>query len=291
MSVRVKPGMMSMGCSSFSARDVWTEESVTTGGPAKTRRTKRRGAGCPRRLVPVRGASLWRGAGAGPRGPAAPRQRNKHRDLFSIAPVLVAKQPDQVALFQLDRDQDVAGGRQREQQVSGRHRRRRPEGEQEAEVDRMAHALVEQGVLKLGAGSGWPRRRATHLAQAEQLEMVDQEGAHQHQAPAEPEDAVEDQRRRRIVHDPHRRRRIGRHCQYSSEQRQAGEQHVGAALDRMRHEARPPALEARARHDAVLDGEQAEQQHVDRPAPATSGPAAPLSIVLGTGRLPTKPMA
>ena len=47
------------------------------------------------------------------------------------------------------------------------------------------------------------------------------------------------------------------------QQRQAREQHIGRALDRLRHEPRPPALERRPRHDAVLDGKQPEKQGVD----------------------------
>jgi len=47
-------------------------------------------------------------------------------------------------------------------------------------------------------------------------------------------------------------------------QDQARRQHVGAALDRARHKLRPPALEARPCHDAVLHGEEPEQQHIHR---------------------------
>src|SRR5205807_167033 len=36
-----------------------------------------------------------------------------------------------------------------------------------------------------------------------------------------------------------------------------------AALYRLGHQAGPPALEALARHDTVLDREQSEQQHID----------------------------
>src|SRR4029453_18529068 len=47
------------------------------------------------------------------------------------------------------------------------------------------------------------------------------------------------------------------------DQREAARQHVGAALDRLRHDPRPHPLEARPRHDAVLHGEEREQPQVD----------------------------
>ncbi len=47
------------------------------------------------------------------------------------------------------------------------------------------------------------------------------------------------------------------------DQGEAGEQDIGAALRGRRHDAGPPALERRAGHQAVLDGEQAEQRQVD----------------------------
>src|SRR6478735_1638686 len=43
----------------------------------------------------------------------------------------------------------------------------------------------------------------------------------------------------------------------------ASEQHIGAALDRLRHEPRPPFFEGWPRHHAVLDREQRQQNEVD----------------------------
>jgi len=78
------------------------------------------------------------------------RHWKQHSDLLAIAAVLVAEGVDHVTLFQLDRDQDVSGRRHREQQVTDGHRWRRPEGEQESEIERMAHPLVEQRCAELG---------------------------------------------------------------------------------------------------------------------------------------------
>jgi len=93
--------------------------------------------------------------------------------------------------------------------------------------------------------------------------MVDQEGRVEEQRPAE-----------QISGDDRIAREAGRGVPDDStdrlppeeqrDERQRAEQHVGAALNRFGHEARPPALERRARHQAVLDGEQAEQAKIDR---------------------------
>src|SRR5207302_574963 len=48
------------------------------------------------------------------------------------------------------------------------------------------------------------------------------------------------------------------------DERGAGEEHIGRALQRLRYEARPRVLEPGARHDAVLQGEERQQTEVDR---------------------------
>ena len=119
------------------------------------------------------------------------------------------------------------------------------------------------GVRNFGSGRFAAAQPRPDLAQAEQLEVVDQEGAR-----AAPGTSP--------ARTPPAGRACGRgigdrpdRCQdrppqpEQQDQGQARQQHVGRAFDGMRHEARPPALEGRPRHDAVLDGEQAEQQGVD----------------------------
>ena len=96
-----------------------------------------------------------RGSDAGPRhlaldvgvlriGELAARQRDEHGRALAVAAILVAELLDQVALFQLDADQDVAGDHHREQQMTNGHRRRGPDGEQDAEIDRVTDMPVEQ---------------------------------------------------------------------------------------------------------------------------------------------------
>ncbi|MFG3596051.1 hypothetical protein [Bradyrhizobium sp. RDI18] len=48
------------------------------------------------------------------------------------------------------------------------------------------------------------------------------------------------------------------------DQQKTRNQHIGAALAGIRYDARPPALEGWTRHDAVLNREYAEQNHVDQ---------------------------
>src|SRR6266700_8233282 len=73
----------------------------------------------------------------------ATRQREQHGYAPSIAAILVAEQCDEIALLELDADQDVAGRRHREQQVTRRHQWGRPEGEQETQIDRMPHQPIK----------------------------------------------------------------------------------------------------------------------------------------------------
>jgi hypothetical protein len=56
-----------------------------------------------------------------------------------VAAVRIAVRGDEIALLELDRGQNVAGRRQREDEVRHCHRRRAPEGEQPADVEWMAH--------------------------------------------------------------------------------------------------------------------------------------------------------
>jgi hypothetical protein len=54
------------------------------------------------------------------------------------------------------------------------------------------------------------------------------------------------------------------HCQTKQRQQQARDQHVGAALDRLGHNASPAFLESRVCHGGLLEGKKAEQSDVDQ---------------------------
>src|SRR5215216_6559069 len=94
------------------------------------------------RRCPARGRASWLRLTHIIRARFALRQRDQHRYLLAVAAVLVAEQRNEIALLQPDADQDVAGGRDGEQQMSGRHHGRRPEGNQESEVDWMPDGLI-----------------------------------------------------------------------------------------------------------------------------------------------------
>src|SRR5262245_40338571 len=95
-----------------------------------------------------------------PSGQFAP-ERNEHPDLSAVALVLLAEQPDEVALLQEDADEEVRGRHRREQEMPDRHDRRCPERNDEAEIDRMPHDLESTGVLKRAAGIVRPARLIT----------------------------------------------------------------------------------------------------------------------------------
>src|SRR5262245_50259267 len=59
------------------------------------------------------------------------------RHTSPVRRIRVAVVPDEVAFFELDRDEDVGGRRDGEYQMGDRHRRSGPESEQPAEIQRM----------------------------------------------------------------------------------------------------------------------------------------------------------
>src|SRR3989475_9023723 len=168
----------------------------------------------------------------------------------------------EVTLFELDGGEDVSHRRHGEDQVRDSHRRRRPEGDDETEIDGMADVPIE-------GGSPEPKRPVRlalqiheHLPQAEEIEMVDEEGADQHDAKAHQGESLQrdaDLRRLEVPHDS----TDGLPVPEEQDQRQAGEEHVRAALDGWRNDLRPHLLEALPRHHAVLDGEHREQDGID----------------------------
>src|SRR5512144_99891 len=107
-----------------------------------------RSNGCTRLqgLFPPRGRTARRDASRARSQPRSwrPSARQQHPDLVAIATISLAELRDEIAFLEPDADQDVAGGRGRKQQMPERHHRRRPEAEQEPEIDRMAHVAIEE---------------------------------------------------------------------------------------------------------------------------------------------------
>src|SRR6266545_1782947 len=126
-------------------------------------------------------------------------ERNQHRDPLAVAPVFVPEQRHQIAFLEEDADENVGRRHRREQQMPGRHHRRRPERDHEAEIDRMAHHLVEHRRLEARRGHRSSGQVDDDLMQPEQLEMVDQERAEQDEQPAD----------ERQAHHRHGKLRVG----------------------------------------------------------------------------------
>src|SRR4030081_2843151 len=103
---------------------------------------------------------------------------------------------------------------------------------------------------------------AGDLMQSEQLEMVDQECAGEHDHPAKERQPSHRRGHLRIVDLPDLSR-YRTPLPKQQHKREAREQHEGTAFDRFRHELRPPLLELLARHHTVLNGEDGHQEKVD----------------------------
>lgn len=70
-------------------------------------------------------------------------QRDEHGRVLAVAAILLAELLNQIVLLQLDAEQDVTGYQSRKEQMTCGHCRRRPNGEQDAEIDRVPHTSVE----------------------------------------------------------------------------------------------------------------------------------------------------
>jgi len=144
-----------------------------------------------------------------------------------------------------------------------RHGRRHPERQQESEVQRVADVAVGHRRPELDARVRLSNQRQPYLPEAEQVEVVDQERHHENRGPPRREQCPEHRADERIVDRPDLdadRPPLPE----EQDQREAGEEDEGRALDRPRHDLRPPLLEPAPRHDAVLDGKDGQQRRIHR---------------------------
>src|SRR5262245_60870478 len=240
----------------------------TTPGPVPASRKKgsmmfpARGTSCSITFVMAllpSGRMTSRGYPSGDLGPRYLRRRrlrhpesgHQHRDAAPVLGVPLTVGLDEVPLLESYRDQNLGRGRDREEEMRRSHRRRRPEGEQPADVEGMPHVAVRTGSDE----AEWPVLFAPevepHLPEPEQVEVVDEEGGDEDGEPAGSEEPVQHGRHHRLLDVPHQaadRSPLPEEKQESD----AGREDVCAALGGLGHDARPPALESRARHDAVL---------------------------------------
>src|SRR6266700_7121207 len=161
----------------------------------------------------------------------------QHRDASTILFVACAEMRDQISFLELDADEDISRGHDREQQMPGSHVRRRPEGEQETQHEWVTHEPVQQRRLEWVQASRGSAERVKYLTQSEQLEMVDHVRRRQRRQPADPADRGQ-QGRRPTLHLPDRRDDRPP-LPEDEDQEEARDQHIGTTLAGRRDDVRP----------------------------------------------------
>src|SRR5205085_8014906 len=166
---------------------------------------------------------------------------HQHADALSIIFVILAEQADEVALLMDDRDPHIGRHAERQEQVAVAHLRSGPEGEEEARVERMADLLIEERLAEYRRSGLAAPRVEPGLLKPEQFEMVDQEGAQEHDPPAEREQPPEDPGRR-AAHRPESP--LDRPPEEEEkDQGSARGEHIEAALGGVRNDPLPRPLE------------------------------------------------
>src|SRR5690349_6886201 len=129
---------------------------------------------------------------AAPAGPSpAPEKRDQHGHLFAVPAVVLPQGVHEIALLELDGNEDVGGGRQCENEMGDGHGRGGPEREEPAHVQRVPDELVRTRGAETQRGGRPPEELQPDLAQAEKIEMVDEESRYQYEPPAKPEQRVQ----------------------------------------------------------------------------------------------------
>src|SRR5579864_2171950 len=98
-----------------------------------------------------------------------PKPRHEHAYRRAILPVAVAEVGDEIALFEPNANEDIAARGHRKEQVPEAHVRRRPEGEDEAGIDRMAQPLIEERRPERGLRELLSEQAGETLTQAKQV--------------------------------------------------------------------------------------------------------------------------
>src|SRR5579885_1269539 len=149
----------------------------------------------------------------------------------------------------------------------------RPEGDHKSKIKRVTYKPVKRGRSKLALLEIGTAEVSPYLPQTEQLEMVDQERGGEQNCPSHPERDGKQSSELGSTHVPNLR---GYRPPLPEEQGQyrTRRHHECAALNVSRDYLRPATFEALTRHDAVLQGEEAQQCPVnhnrnrDRPCSA-----------------------
>jgi hypothetical protein len=190
------------------------------------------------------------------------QEREEHGCALAVLAVGVAEEGDEVALFELNGDEDVASGGNGEQQVADRHPGSGPEGHHEAQVERMADVLIEGGRLETGGRVLLAASVETDLPQPKKVGVADQKRAAENREPAKRGERKQDPPAGGVFYVPDDARH-GPPLPEKQDEKQTGQQHVGAALDGPGNQLGPPPLEPLPCHHAVLDGEKPQEERVD----------------------------
>src|ERR1700732_2396825 len=110
---------------------------------------------------------------------------DKHRHTLFVSAIIITKLLDQITLFQEYPYEDVGSRCGCKEQMPDSHLRRGPEGDDEAQIDRMTHQLVVHRRPELWRRHVASRKIGRYLLQSEQFEMIDQECAGEHDRPAD----------------------------------------------------------------------------------------------------------
>src|SRR6266478_4245501 len=136
------------------------------------------------------------------------------------------------------------------------HLGRGPEGDEEPEVDRVANALVEHGRLETNRFIGLTAQVKRDLPQAKKVSVTDHNRASQNGEPTKTEKGEKYPLAGAVLDFPHNSRH-GPPLPIEQIEAQAGEQDIRAPFNWVRNKFRPRTLEPQARHDAMLDSEEA----------------------------------
>src|SRR5262245_9582041 len=118
--------------------------------------------------------------------------RDQCADLAAVRQVILAVLLDEIALLEPDAHEDVAGGHDREEEVADGHVGRGPEGDEEAEHEGVADQLVRAAELEADGLVGEAAEPQPNLAEAEEVEVVDDERGGGDEEPAGEADGVEE---------------------------------------------------------------------------------------------------
>src|SRR5262245_9546379 len=127
---------------------------------------------------------------------------HQHRDAAPVLGVPLTVELDEIPLLESYRDQNVGRGQDREEEVRCRHRWRRPEGEQPADVEGMPHVAVRTRSDEAERPVRLAPEVEPHLPEPEQVEVVDEEGGDGDGEPAGNEEPVQRDRHHWVLDVP-----------------------------------------------------------------------------------------